>query len=45
MKAVGHRFNTVGVEPLIDGLSFGGLIADTAFDSNAMRSEKTDRRA
>ena len=28
----GHRFDTVGVAPLIDGLAFGGLIADKAFD-------------
>ena len=24
----GHRFDTVGVEPLIEGIPFGGLIAD-----------------
>jgi hypothetical protein len=24
----GHRFDTVGVPPLIDGLAFGALIAD-----------------
>ena len=24
----GHRFDTVGVEPLLDGIEFGGLIAD-----------------
>ena len=30
----GQRFDTVGVAPLIDGLAFGGLIADKAFDSN-----------
>ena len=28
----GQRFDTVGVPPLIDGLSFGALIADKAFD-------------
>ena len=32
----GHRFDTIGVPPLIDGLSFSALIADTAFDSNAI---------
>ena len=32
----GQRFDTVGVPPLIDGLSFGALIADKAFDSNAI---------
>jgi hypothetical protein len=30
----GHRFDTVGVAPLIDGLAFDGFIADKAFDSN-----------
>ena len=30
----GHRFDTVGVAPLIEGINFGGLIADKAFDSN-----------
>jgi hypothetical protein len=32
----GHRYDTVGVPPLIDGLSFGALIADTAFDSHQL---------
>ena len=32
----GHRFDTVGVEPLLDGIDFGGLIADKAFDSNTI---------
>jgi len=30
----GHRFDTVGVAPLIKGLKFGALLADKAFDSN-----------
>ena len=30
----GQRFDTVGVEPLIRHIEFGGLIADKAFDSN-----------
>src|SRR5208282_1560818 len=30
----GHRFDTVGVAPLIDGLAFDGVRADTAFDSD-----------
>jgi transposase len=30
----GHRYDTVGVAPLIEGIGFGGLIADKAFDSN-----------
>ncbi len=28
----GQRFDTVGVAPLIEGVAFGGLIADKAFD-------------
>jgi transposase len=28
----GHRFDTLGVAPLLEGASFGGLIADKAFD-------------
>ncbi|MDW9707242.1 IS5 family transposase [Sinorhizobium meliloti] len=28
----GHRYDTVGVPPLIDGVAFGALIADKAFD-------------
>jgi transposase len=30
----GHRFDTVGVAPLIKDIEFGGLIADKAFDAN-----------
>ena len=30
----GQRFDTVGVAALIKDVSFGGLIADKAFDSN-----------
>ena len=41
----GHRFDTVGVPPLIDGLAFGALIADTAFDSNAIIDDLNQRGA
>ena len=41
----GQRFDTVGVPPLIDGLSFRGLIADKAFDSNALVAELNKRGA
>src|SRR3546814_3974007 len=41
----GHRFDTVGVPPLIDGISFGALIADKAFDSNAIVAELNERGA
>lgn len=41
----GHRLDTVGVPPLIDGVSFGALIADTAFDSNAIIADLNERGA
>lgn len=41
----GHRFDTVGVPPLIDDLSFGALIADRAFDSNAIIADLDKRGA
>ena len=41
----GQRFDTVGMAPLIDGLSFGGLIADKAFDSNSIIADLNERRA
>lgn len=36
MLLPGQRFDTVGVPPLIEGLTFDALIADKAFDSNAI---------
>lgn len=41
----GHRFDTVGVPPLIDGLAFDALIADKAFDSNTIIADLNDRGA
>ena len=41
----GQRFDTVGVPPLIDGLSFDALIADSAFDSNAIIADLDARGA
>ena len=41
----GHRYDTVGVPPLIEGLQFGGLIADMAFDSNTIIADLNERRA
>jgi transposase len=41
----GHRFDTVGVPPLIDGLSFDALIADKAFDSNDIIADLNKRGA
>src|SRR6185312_15990087 len=41
----GHRFDTVGVAPLIEGVEFGALLADKAFDSNAIIAELNGRGA
>ena len=41
----GQRYDTVGVPPLIDGLAFGALIADMAFDSNAIIADVNQRGA
>ena len=41
----GQRFDTVGVPPLLDGIEFGALIADTAFDSNAIIADLDARGA
>ena len=41
----GQRFDTVGVPPLIEGLAFGALIGDTAFDSNAPMADLDARGA
>jgi transposase len=41
----GQRFDTVGVPPLIDGLAFQALIADKAFDSNAIIADLDERGA
>jgi transposase len=41
----GHRFDTVGVAPLIKDVEFGGLIADKAFDSNWIIADLNERGA
>ena len=41
----GQRFETAGVPPLIDGVSFGALIADKSFDVNAIIAELDARGA
>jgi transposase len=41
----GQRFDTVGVEPLIDGIAFGALLGDKAFDSNAIIADLNQRGA
>jgi transposase len=41
----GQRFDAVDVPPLIEGLSFGALIADKAFDSNSIIADLDERGA
>jgi len=44
-SAAGQRFDTIGVAALIDGLSFGALLGDKAFDSNAIIADLNERGA
>ena len=41
----GQRYDTIGVAPLIEGLAFAGLIADKAFDTDAIIADLTKRNA
>ena len=41
----GQRFDTAGVAPLIEGLKFDALLADKAFDSNAIIADLNERGA
>ncbi len=41
----GNRYDTVGVAPLIEGLAFGALIADKAFDAAWIVAEAQARAA
>ena len=41
----GQRFDTIGVPPLIEGIEFGALIADKAFDSNDIITNLNERGA
>ena len=41
----GQRFDTVGVAPLIEGVEFGALLADKAFDSDWIVAELNERGA
>lgn len=41
----GHRFDTVGVAPLIQDIEFGALLGDKAFDSNAIIADLDERGA
>jgi transposase len=41
----GQRYDTVGVPPLIEGVAFGALIGDMAFDADAIIAEIDARGA
>jgi transposase len=41
----GHRYDTISLPPLIAGLEFDALIADKAFDSNAIIADLDARGA
>ena len=41
----GQRHDTVGVQPLIEGIAFGALLGDEAFDADWLRSGLDDRGA
>ena len=41
----GQRSEIVGVPDLIDGLEFGAMLADKAFDANALREDLDTRHA
>jgi len=41
----GQRHDSLGVGPLITDVDFGALIADKAFDNNAIRHELNERGA
>jgi len=41
----GQRHDSIGVEPLLDGVAIGALIGDKAFDSDWLRLELNERGA
>ena len=41
----GQRHDSVGVEPLLDGVAIGALIGDKAFDNDGLRHELNERGA
>ena len=41
----GQRYDTIGVAPLIKGVAFDGLIADKAFDTDAIIADLNQRGA
>jgi len=41
----GQRYDTIGVAPLIKGVTLDGLIADKAFDTDAIIADLNERGA
>ena len=41
----GHRFDTIGVAPLIQDVEFGALLGDKAFDANWIIADLDERGA
>jgi hypothetical protein len=41
----GQRHDSIGIEPLITGVDFDALIADKAFDNDALRAILNERGA
>src|SRR5947208_436206 len=41
----GQHHDTVGVRPLIEGVAFGALLGDKAFDADWLRADLDDRGA
>ena len=41
----GQRHDIVGVRPLIEGVAFGALLGDKAFDADWLRADLDDRGA
>ena len=41
----GHRYDTIGVAPLIEGIEFDALLGDKAFDVNWIIEELNERGA
>lgn len=41
----GQRHDSIGVEPLLDGVALGALIGDKAFDSDRLRLKLNERGA
>ena len=41
----GQRHDSIGVAPLLDGITFEALIGDKGFDNDALRADLTRRKA